>query len=98
MQQKTDTYALISAYYLRASDALDKGMIKEANTILYDEMPMGLYDISIDLWADRNYEKLPEQTQQLINLIKKVDEQFGKETSEKNSEEEDDSCFGDCSS
>lgn len=72
MLHKKKIYNLIESFYLKAERELNNGNIKSICKILYEEMPVELYDISIYLSTDRNYDKLPESTKQLINLIRKI--------------------------
>ncbi len=67
---KEEELDVIRSYYLRIWAYLSKNDFKSATNILYAEMPMDLYDTSIDILDNRNNEIYDEE---LKHLITKVD-------------------------
>lgn len=73
-QIKEEIYDKIREYYLKSKNYLDSDNYKMAHNTLYIEMPQSLYDLSLDLWANRNMDKdLTEEQVELISLINEVD-------------------------
>lgn len=65
----------IRYYYQKAKEFLERDNYSMAFDIIYKEMPVELYDISLDMWSNRNIEKT-EETRKLINLIEEVDDKL----------------------
>lgn len=68
--KKDDSFDKIKDYYQRTYDLLKQDKRKEAIELMYVEMPINLYDMSLDILYNRNKKKY---SQSLHNLIEKVD-------------------------
>ena len=62
---------LIEVFYKRAFIFLSSNCKKEAKTVLYNKMPLKLYDISLDILNNRNNKFVNNS---LRNLIIRVDD------------------------
>lgn len=72
MLGKEDLYKKIRTYYELAKHYLETDNEIMAYNTLYKDMPVDLYDLSLNLWADRNMEQDKERAE-LIRLIEEVD-------------------------
>lgn len=68
--KKDDSFDKIKDYYQRTYDLLKQDKRKEAIELMYVDMPINLYDMSLDILYNRNKKKY---SQSLHNLIEKVD-------------------------
>jgi hypothetical protein len=69
---KEEVYKKIREYYELANHYLNTDNHVMAHNTLYKDMPVDLYDISVNLWADRNTDQDKERAD-LIRLIEEVD-------------------------
>lgn len=78
-------YILIKDYYQRALKAIESDGLEVGSKILLKEMPVDLYDLSLDILDNSNNEFSDES---LRSLIKKVDKKLSN-SSDENFEEPD---------
>ena len=69
----------IQSYYNRALQAIQAKNLKLATKILHNEMPLALYDLSLDIMDNRNMENVNKDLKELIimvyNLLENDEEQ-----------------------
>lgn len=69
----------IQSYYNRALQAIQVKNLKLATKILHNEMPLALYDLSLDIMDNRNMENVNKDLKELIimvyNLLENDEEQ-----------------------
>ena len=71
---------LVEIYYKKAWKFIKEDNLSSASRVLQNEMPINIYDFSLDILYNRN---LIFSNKKLKDLIKKVDEALYKEAEER---------------